>query len=363
MMIGLPAIALAFASFYALTEWHSQPSRARLLVSAVLLGLSILTKGFTIILAPIWLIGIVLAVARDPRFRSQGSARWASPLLWLGTLALVGALAVVFVIGPGNLDQLLTVHLEASRSLDLEALPGRRTLESYLSETLPLFFMAVAGSWFAARQRKWSALYLAGWIVVGYGLLKATAPTWYHHQLLLTVPAAVLASIAVAGSVQALRSVRTRGLKPLGLALALISAALFLVFLAVRAPGTVEGLDFRLPNLQGLLPLEEDQERALLGSMGDHASEVRWLYTDRPIFAFITGLPVPPNLAVITQKRLLTGHLTEDEIAATLETYAPEMVLNARFGLPAVEEYMRTRNFTRIDETTKYRLYLRSPSP
>jgi hypothetical protein len=39
------------------------------------------------------------------------------------------------------------------------------------------------------------------------------------------------------------------------------------------------------------------------------------------------------------------------------------MVLNARFSLPAVEEYMRTRNFTRIDETTKYRLYLRSPSP
>jgi hypothetical protein len=39
------------------------------------------------------------------------------------------------------------------------------------------------------------------------------------------------------------------------------------------------------------------------------------------------------------------------------------MILNSRFGLPAVDEYRRTRNFTRIDQTLKYRLYFRQPSP
>jgi hypothetical protein len=97
----------------------------------------------------------------------------------------------------------------------------------------------------------------------------------------------------------------------------------------------------------------------LLAAMSDHASQVRWLYTDRPIFAFLTGIPIPPNLAVVTQKRVLSGDLTDEEITATLEAYSPEMILNSRFGLPVVDEYMRTRNYARIDETPKYRLYLR----
>jgi hypothetical protein len=97
--------------------------------------------------------------------------------------------------------------------------------------------------------------------------------------------------------------------------------------------------------------------------MGNHVAETRWLYTDRPMFAFLTQLPVPPNLAVITAKRLLTGRLTDAEVLRTLEEYKPEMILNARFSLPAVQEYMRTRNYARIDSTMKYRLYFRPAPP
>jgi hypothetical protein len=83
------------------------------------------------------------------------------------------------------------------------------------------------------------------------------------------------------------------------------------------------------------------------------------MFTDRPILAFLSGIPVPPNLAVISKKRLQTGELTDDEVLATLEAYSPEMILKGRFDIPAVDEYMRIRNFVRIDETLKYRLYLR----
>jgi hypothetical protein len=130
-----------------------------------------------------------------------------------------------------------------------------------------------------------------------------------------------------------------------------------------RGPGTVEGFATGLPNLRGPAPFDEEDERSLLAAINDHADEVTWFYTDRPIFAFLAGLPVPPNLAVMTQKRMLTGSLTEEDIAATLDAYAPEMILNARFVLPVVDEYMRTRNYGRIDETIKYRLYLRRSSP
>jgi uncharacterized membrane protein YhaH (DUF805 family) len=265
-------------------------------------------------------------------------------------------------VRPEHFGQLLNVHLEAIQSGDLLSGEGGRSLTSYLVESWPVFALAALGTWQAVRARKWTALYLAGWIALGIALLAVTRPTWYHHQLLVTVPAALLAAIAIGSAVQELRLGPQQPPSPLRLGAGPLSLALFLVFLVMRVPGTADGLALRLPNLIG--PGKgEAEERSLLAAIHDHAAETHWLYTDRPIFAFLSGIPVPPNLAVMSAKRLRTKDLTEEEILATLEAYSPEMILNSRFGLPAVDEYRRTRNFTRIDQTLKYRLYFRQPSP
>jgi len=362
MMIGLPAISLAFASFYALARWHEGHRLPWLLISALLLGLSILTKGFTFILAPIWFLGIILSVRGREAREKPGAKAWTGPALWLGLLVLIGVTAAVGLVGVGNLDQLVDVHLQAGQTEAFEVSSTHPPLGYYLSESMTLFLLAAAGAWTAVRRRSWTALYLAAWIVVGYVLLAVNNPAWYHHQLLLTVPATVLASIAVATSIRDLAGIRNRPSTPLGVVGNLACVGLFLAFLSVRVPGTLDGLDVRLPNFRGPSPGEE-AERELLGVMGNHVAETHWLYTDRPMFAFLTQLPVPPNLAVITSKRLLTGRLTEEEVLRTLEEYKPEMILNARFSLPAVQEYMRTRNYARIDSTMKYRLYFRPTPP
>jgi hypothetical protein len=96
--------------------------------------------------------------------------------------------------------------------------------------------------------------------------------------------------------------------------------------------------------------------------MADHAGETHWVYAENPMFPFQAGLAVPPPLAVLSSKRLQTGTLTDAQVLQTLEAFKPEMVIQSRFFLPAATEYMRLRNFTRIDETPKYRLYLRKDS-
>jgi 4-amino-4-deoxy-L-arabinose transferase-like glycosyltransferase len=357
MMIGLPAIALAVASFYLLAEWHARPSLARLLGCALLLGLSILTKGFTAFLVPIWFIGILLTVLRTPAVAEQWKRRWVGPIAWLAVLGFI-AVGGILVVGPQNLSQLIDVHVQAAQNESLLVSPNHASLEEYLAESLPLFALAIVGTWRAIRLRKWSALYLAGWVVAGYALLAVNHPTWYHHQLLLTVPAALLASPAVSTSIDDVRRWAARRRFTTAIAVSLACLALFVVFLAGRVPGTLDGLDTRLPNFTGPQPGEES-ERDVLAAMSDYAGQTRWLFTDRPIFAFFTGLPVPPQLSVISQKRILTGDLTPEEIAAALEEYAPEMILNARFPLDVVQEYMRTRNYFRIDSSPKYRLYFR----
>ena len=209
----------------------------------------------------------------------------------------------------------------------------------------------------------WTALYLAGWIVAGSALLAVTRPTWYHHQLLVTVPAGSWPPSPSAAPFGNSASVARSLLHPSASASAWRhSRALLRTLLVVRFPGTADGLELRLPNFSGP-GKEEVEERSLLAAINDHGAETHWLYTDRPIFAFLSGIPVPPNLAVISAKRLLTGDLTEQEILATLEADSPEMIFEFPLWPADGRGDMRTRNYRRIDETIKYRLYFRRPPP
>ena len=64
--------------------------------------------------------------------------------------------------------------------------------------------------------------------------------------------------------------------------------------------------------------------------LGERAPETRWLYTDRVIYAFWAQLPVPPELAVVSRKRLWSGQLTTVQLIQCLERYRPEQVLLER---------------------------------
>jgi hypothetical protein len=188
-------------------------------------------------------------------------------------------------------------------------------------------------------------------------------PTWAHQELLVTVPAAVLAAIGVAVP---LETAWRRLQRPIRIsaawALPLIAVAAAGFLLSTRLPDFLNNLDPRLPNVDppagGPTP-----EAQLVALMGNHSEETHWVYSESPMFAFLARLPIPPPLAVMTQKRMRTGALTDDEVLAVLEEYKPELVLMSRFTNPGALEYMRIRNFRRIDSTLKYRLYFRPDAP
>ncbi len=61
VMAGLPAVTFAMLSLLTLTRWHTGGRRIWLVLSALLLAVSVLTKLFTGFLAPVFLVGIVIA--------------------------------------------------------------------------------------------------------------------------------------------------------------------------------------------------------------------------------------------------------------------------------------------------------------
>jgi hypothetical protein len=74
-----------------------------------------------------------------------------------------------------------------------------------------------------------------------------------------------------------------------------------------------------------------ERERMFLVRMRNHAPKTRWVVTDTPMYAFRIGSSIPPPLAVISEKRLVTGNITEDQIITFIDKEKPEQVMIGRF--------------------------------
>ena len=198
------------------------------------------------------------------------------------------------------------------------------------------------------------------WALVSYLLLSQHSPIWYHHQLLVTVPIAVLCGIAVGEFLVALSDVTRRfQIGSVRGASVGIVAFLTLYLLFAGTPRVFSQLDFRLPNFK---PPEAEavdiQAVKMLEVMRQHADVTNTLITDRPMLAVWLGKPVPPFLAAVTGKRITTGELSEHDIISAIRQYRPEQVALARFELPAVEAYLQ-QNYRLAYKLTDHRLYIR----
>jgi hypothetical protein len=338
VMAGLPSLAFAMLSLLALVAWHRQRGWIWLVLSALALSISILIKLITAFLIPIFLAGILLAELSRLRWNVRLRALLRPGLLWSVTLA-AAMLALAFgLVGPGNFSQLYQSHLGASVAIRREIF----TINYHLRDSLPLLALAALGVLYTLLRKRWLALYLVAWMGIAYLLLSFLSPVWYHHQLLVTIPAAMLAAISVG---EAFRSVpeiiRKRDIGVhYGVLAALSMAGLALVFYD-QVPDILPGLESGANRVDAPLrasPIKED----VYQFVELYAPETRWMVTDMPIFAFRFRLLVPPNLSAISAKRLKSDLLGEEELRKTIHAYQPEQVL-LRAKLPNLDSYLRQR--------------------
>ncbi len=358
IMIGLPAIAFALLSFYALSLWHKYGDSKWLIMSAIAFGLSIMTKAFTAILGPIFLSGIVLSGWLDYRQHRDWLKACRPSAVWLAIIAVTVGSILLIVVKPANVYQLIQGHLLAGDSALFRAYADNRIVIyiSRFKDSLPMLLLAFLGGIAALRSRSWTAMYLVAWVAIGAISLFINVPFWHHQQLLVTVPAAILAGIAIGDGLSRLQKIlqlRERDL--VGIVMGIFPWTLAVIFAFYRLPSTVQQFDLELPNLRAQ-PVEVSEDEEILALMAEYAHLTNWVYTDRPMFAFRTQLSVPPHLAVLSKKRIAAGVLTEDQILEILEEYEPEQVFTGRLNLPVVQEYLATRKYDRIDSSVHHRL-------
>ena len=202
VMVGLPAIALAMLSFLAMSYWHKDRRKLWLVLSGLALALSVMTKLFTGLLAPLFIAGLIAQEWRG--FRRTGSWRdFLTPgVLWTCGFGITSLLIGLISIYPDGPSQLTVTHWSAQST----EFRDPTTIAEYLSESLPAIFLAVIGSVYVIQQGRLTGLYLMAWALAGFLLLSQYSPVWYHHQLLVTIPVAILAGVAVGEFLIAIRN-------------------------------------------------------------------------------------------------------------------------------------------------------------
>lgn len=317
VMIGLASLALAMLSICFISSYKKSQSKFHLLLSGIFLALSLEIKLITFFLVPV-IIGEIVRINSLHLQPPQKTSLRSALLLWLGSLSAVYfSITHLFFHGNYNtlLQQLITPHLQGAAF--------KAPIQGPFVLLYTLFFkdydiglLAIIGIIAAIKQRQ--SLLPVAWLGLAFILIFKNRPTWFHHYLLISIPLCWLAAI---GFCQAFKSgvCGKRFFKKNFLGW----AALCLVVLALtRLPGKyariVESLSCEFITTE---------ERAILALLSKYKKQSRWIFTDRPIFAFYADIPVPPELAMTSDKRLITGNLTPSYLLTMLKKYQPEQLL------------------------------------
>lgn len=352
-MVGLPAISFAMVSMLFLVLWHRRQEKRWLVLSGVFLGLSTLTKLFTGFLAPIFLIGLL--AGEFPHMKTDRNwRRFLQPaVIWGLSLSAMMIFAVLVFVKIENLAQLIAPHLSA-REIDVFEIT-EFPISFYVKAVMEMILLALIGMIIAIVHKSWLTLYPAAWMVTAYILLSYHSPVWSHQQLLVTIPIAILASVAVGDSARFLvRNLKKREADWLAILLRAIPVIVFIQVITVYFPRAIA--EFELHPQVGIRLTSA--EMTVLSKMNDYADQTNWIVTDLPIYAFRIQKPVPPTLAVFSRKRILTGNLMETDVIEAILEYQPEQVMLGRFELPSVREYL-DGNYRQVHERSPFVLYVR----
>lgn len=357
VMIGVPSIALAALSMLFVTLWHQKRNNVWLALSGFALALSVLIKLFTGLLAPIFLLGMTISTYLERKGEEFSWRTFRPALIWSICFVTAAVLLGLALIGPQNVWLIVFPHMAAPKTEFLDS--TIYSINVRLQAAVPLLLLGLLGALISIFKRNWLTLYPIAWAMLAYVLFSFYSPIFYHHQLLITVPVAMLAAAGVGDGIFSL--IHSRHFSELIRLQTLLGIVALIGFVLVFRH-YASGLDRELmdsPRITDFSLRATAGKLKVLRTMDEYVDRTNWIMTDMPMYAFRVHRPVPPVVATFSSKRLATGSLTQEDILAAMREYSPEQVLMARFVIPPLESYLQ-ENYTLVLTAEYFRLFVRN---
>jgi hypothetical protein len=357
VMIGMPCLALAMISLYFLVLFQKSKRNYYLIISGIAFALSLQIKMFSIFLLPFWGLLILEANWRDRESVSIQGLLFKTGL-WLGAIAAI-FLGFSLAFHSLQLNAFFQFHLTANLQ---DVFVRENSLIDvalmYLQE-LDYTLLALLGLVAVWQTPGWLAKIPVLWLGSATAMLIRHKPVWYHHYLLLSIPLTWLAVYGISLAFPFFKSKAwyERIHFKTGKSVILIKIAAGLcVLAAIATPVKLAVLHW-----QNQTFIRDSQAKGeIIARIEQYQAATNWLFTDNPGYAFYTGLNVPPEIAVLSRKRVASGTMTPEYLQSLLDRYDPEQILLERFpevrGAIQPNLQLNYHKIYEVDSTTHYLL-------
>lgn len=102
---------------------------------------------------------------------------------------------------------------------------------------------------------------------------------------------------------------------------------------------------------------QQTYDSLVIPEMKRYQPFAKWLYSDKNIYSFYSGIPIPPPLAVVMLKRLWSGDMTNERIAMEMEHYEPELILLSNDNRIMPFQRQINTEYQLVYEDSDFRLY------
>jgi hypothetical protein len=319
VMIGIPSLALAILSIYFLYRYQQKYNKFYLILSGGCLALSLQTKLFTIFLIPLILLQILAFRSKSKEIKTNRLFLLQSISLWLISLVLVYSLLGVLYQQFWNQEQLLLTHFKQPPDSRVENFNNLQYLNYMIHQDYDYIFLAGIGIWAIISQKQKKGLLPLTWLITATLILLKHQPLWYHYYPLLSIPICWLAAYGVCLLYNLFSQNIQNFFQLINIKKLILPASLVVILIGL--------IIITPPNPRGSVP----KNLELMQMIIKYKSFTKWVFTDNPMYAFYNDLIVPPEIAVISYKRINSGDLTFAEMLAILNKYHPEQIILTRW--------------------------------
>ena len=344
-MLEIPALAPAMAALSLLLTCRQTKGHLREILAGILFAVSFQTKLIDVILLP--LAGLILWLHHRDTASSMSSI--IRLLLLLGASLAVSYVAIDCLIENGayvrNFQQSWTSHFGGLKSTEYGSPDDYPFDWSVLLKNWDTAIPALLGVLSCCRQIRKEQMTAFPLALFALTLLVFTIhrPWWPYYYIHIAIP---LCWCAAVGIEAVYRHISKRGTRSL------------LVTLCLYTLCALTWMGWRVYlQIKDIRNSAQTYSSLVLTQIERYKPSTQWMYADKAIYSFHSGIPLPPPLAVVMLKRMWSGEMTNARIAEEMRKFKPGVILLANDTRVVPFKELMDSEYRLVYEDTDWRFY------
>ncbi len=314
-MLEIPALAPTMAALCVLALGNRSKWPVAEVLAGASLGIALEIKIISLVLLPLVALLVWINQRQDPSPERSLTKR----LVVLSVCLVLSTCAADLLASHGaylaHFQQSWTSHFGGTKTLEYGSPDDHRFNWAALLRNWDVTLPAMLGVVVCARRasRALPAAVPLTWLAYSLLVFGLHRPWWNYYYVHTAIPLCWCAAIGVDAVWAEAHWPQQK--------LWCVVLALYAQFAGVWMVGRLylEAYSVRhSPQTYACLFLKE---------MERYRPQAHWLYTEQPVYSFHSGIPLPPDLAVVMLKRYWSGEMTSARLTEDLRSFKPELML------------------------------------